>query len=189
MQIAEITRAETSRRAELLSVSSYAVHLDLTCGDKVFLSTSVVTFDCSEPGADSYADLVAQTVHEITLNGKAIDQDTACAQGRIALPGLAASNELRVVADCEYTFDSKGMHRAVDTADGNVYCYTNFEPADARRVFANFEQPDLKASFSFTVTAPEHWTVLSNQPAPVPERPATERRPGLFRRRRRCRRT
>jgi aminopeptidase N len=169
MQIAEITRAETSHRANLLTVESYAVELDLTCGDKVFRSTSVIIFECAQPGAASYADLVAETVHEITLNGRPIDPDIACADGRIALPGLAAHNELRVVADCTYTTDSKGMHRAVDSADGKTYCYSNFEPADARSVYANFEQPDLKATFTFTVIAPAHWTVLSNQPAPDPE--------------------
>ena len=169
MPIAEITRAETSHRASLLTVDSYTVELDLTCGDKVFRSTSVIVFDCAEPGTPSYADLVAETVHEIMLNGTPIDPETACADGRIALPGLAAHNELRVVADCGYATDSKGMHRATDSADGKVYCYTNFEPADARRVYANFEQPDLKATFAFSVTAPAHWTVLSNQPAPEPK--------------------
>jgi aminopeptidase N len=169
MHIAEITRQETSERAALLAVDSYTVHLDLTRGDKVFGSTSVIVFDCAEPGAASYADLVAETVHEITLNGAPIDPAAACADGRIALPGLAARNELRIVADCGYAADAKGMHRAVDSADGNVYCYTNCEPADARRIFANFEQPDLKAAFSFRVTAPAHWVVLSNQPAPEPD--------------------
>ncbi|HUD80856.1 MAG TPA: aminopeptidase N [Streptosporangiaceae bacterium] len=169
MQIAEITRAETSHRADLLTVSSYTVDLDLTCGDKVFRSTSEISFQCAEPGARSYADLVAETVREITLNGEALDPDQVCAEGRILLPALAEQNELRVVADCAYTADSKGMHRAVDSADGKIYCYTNCEPADARRVFANFEQPDLKASFTFRVTAPAHWVVLSNQPAPEPE--------------------
>jgi aminopeptidase N len=169
MQIAEITRHETSHRADLLTVGSYSVELDLTRGEKIFRSTSVIRFDCAEPGAATYADLVAESVREITLNGDHIDPMTACADGRIALTGLAASNELRVVADCAYTADSKGMHRAVDSADGKVYCYTNFEPADARRVYANFEQPDLKATFAFHVIAPAHWTVLSNQPTPEPE--------------------
>jgi aminopeptidase N len=169
MQIAEITRHETSHRAELLSVRSYSVELDLTCGDKVFRSTSVIEFDAAEPGASTYADLVAETVHEIMLNGRPIDPEQAWADGRIALTDLAGRNELRVVADCAYTADSKGMHRAVDSADGRVYCYTNFEPADARRAYANFEQPDLKAEFTFHVVAPAHWTVLSNQPAPAPE--------------------
>ncbi|MGO8956804.1 MAG: aminopeptidase N [Streptosporangiaceae bacterium] len=169
MQIAEITRNETSHRAGLLRVDSYDIQLDLTRGEKIFRSVSVITFDCAEPGASSYADLVAETVHEITLNGTPIDPETACADGRIALPALAARNELRVVADCRYTFDAKGMHRATDSADGRVYCYTNLEPADARRVYANFEQPDLKATFTFHITAPAGWIVLSNQPTPAPE--------------------
>jgi len=169
MPIAEITRHETAERARLLHVDEYDIHLDLTRGDKLFRSTSVITFQCAEPGADSYADLVAADVIEITLNGDAIDPEDACADGRIALAGLAANNELRVVADCAYTYDSKGMHRAIDSSDGRVYLYTNFEPADARSVYANFEQPDLKASFTFHVTAPQDWIVLSNQPAPAPE--------------------
>jgi aminopeptidase N len=169
MPIAEITRHETAERARLLHVDEYDIHLDLTRGDKLFRSTSVITFQCAEPGAGSYADLIAADVIEITLNGDAIDPEDACADGRIALAGLAANNELRVVADCAYTYDSKGMHRAIDSSDGRVYLYTNFEPADARSVYANFEQPDLKASFTFHVTAPQDWIVLSNQPAPAPE--------------------
>jgi aminopeptidase N len=169
MPIAEITRHECAERARLLRVDSYDVELDLTRGDKVFRSTSVISFDCAEPGADSYADLVAAQVVEISLNGTAVDPAAAYADGRIALTGLAARNELRVVADCAYTYDAKGMHRAIDSADGRVYLYTNFEPADARSVYACFEQPDLKGSFTFHVTAPGHWTVISNQPTPEAE--------------------
>src|SRR5580658_1040348 len=103
MPTAEITRRETAERARLLRVHGYDVLLDLTRGDKVFRSTSVITFDCAEPGASSYADLVAAEVVEISLNGEPVDPDTAYADGRIALAGLAAHNELRVVADCLYT--------------------------------------------------------------------------------------
>jgi aminopeptidase N len=168
MPIAEITRAETRERARLLQVDSYDVTLDLTRGDKIFGSTSVIRFDCAEPGAASHADLVAETVHEVVLNGEPLDP-AACANGRIPLPGLATHNELRVVADCAYTNSDKGMHRSADSADGRVYTYANFEPAYARGVYANFEQPDLKAAFTFHITAPAHWTVLSNQPTPEPE--------------------
>jgi aminopeptidase N len=169
MPIAEITRAETSERARLLYVHSYDVALHLTRGDTVFGSVSVIRFDCREPGAASHADLVAEAVHEVTLNGTALDPARVWADGRIALAGLAAENELRVVADCAYTNSGTGMHRGVDSADGKVYLYAKFEPAYARSVYANFEQPDLKAAFTFHVTAPAHWTVLSNQPAPEPE--------------------
>jgi aminopeptidase N len=187
MPIAEITRAESAVRAALLRVDSYHVSLDLTQGEKIFGSTSVIRFSCREPGADSYADLVAEQVHSITLNGREIDPDAAYAEGRIALTGLAAENELRVVASCAYGTDGGGLGRYTDSADGKVYTYSNCEPSDARRIFADFEQPDLKAVFHVEVTAPAHWTVLGNTPAPEPERdeadgavatwsfPATER--------------
>jgi aminopeptidase N len=168
MPIAEITKDETSERAKLLSVNSYHVELDLTGGPGTFRSVSVIKFDCVRPGTASYADLIAETVHEITLNGTSVDPATAYANGRITLSGLAEQNELRVVADCEYG-DGGGLQRSEDLADGRVYVYTQFEPADARRVYANFEQPDLKAEFTFQVTVPEQWVVFSNQaPEPAP---------------------
>jgi aminopeptidase N len=168
VQTAEITRDETSQRARLLRVESYDIELDLTRGEDVFGSVSVITFNCAEPGASTHADLVAQSVHEITLNGSPVDPATSYADGRIALSGLAAHNELRVVADCGYGTSGNGLQRSVDSADGRVYTFTHFEAAHARTAFANFEQPDLKAAFTFHVLVPSGWTVLSNQPAPKP---------------------
>jgi aminopeptidase N len=169
MAIAEITKTESAQRASLLSVHSYAVTLDLTRDDGEFGSVAVIRFDCAEPGARSYADLVASAVHEITLNGVALDPVQVCADGRITLPDLAASNELRVVADFGYTGDGSALHRSTDSADGKVYCFTQLFPADARRVFGCFDQPDLKAEFGITVSAPTGWVVLSNMPAPAAE--------------------
>jgi aminopeptidase N len=169
MPIAEITRAETEVRAALLRVDSYDVALDLTRGAEVFGSTCVIRFGCRQPGASTYVDLIAVEVGEITLNGTSVDPAGAVADGRIVLRGLAENNVLRVAADCRYSRDGTGLHRAVDSADAKVYTYTKFEPAYARRVFANFEQPDLKSTFTFHVTAPAHWAVLSNHPAPEPE--------------------
>jgi aminopeptidase N len=163
VQAAEITRNETSERARLLRVESYDIELDLTRGEEVFGSVSVITFDCAEPGASSYADLVAQTVHEITLNGSPVDP-AAHSNGRIALTGLTARNELRIVADCAYGSGGAGLQRSADSADGRVYTFTEFEAAHARTVFANFEQPDLKAAFTFHVLVPVTWVVISNQP-------------------------
>jgi aminopeptidase N len=168
VQTAEITRDETSERARLLRVGSYDIELDLTRGEDVFGSVSVITFDCAEPGASTHVDLVAHAVHEITLNGSPVDPATACAGDRIALTGLAAHNELRVVADCGYGTGGSGLQRSVDSADGRVYTFTQFEAAHARTAFANFEQPDLKAAFTFHVLVPSGWVVISNQPAPEP---------------------
>jgi aminopeptidase N len=169
MQVADITRDETAQRAALLRVDSYDVELDLTGGAESFRSTSVIAFDCAQPGAASYADLIAERVIEITLNGASLDPAAVYAQGRIALTGLAARNELRVVADCGFAGDGSGMMRTQDSADGRVYLSTQFEAAGARKVFACFEQPDLKAGFTFHVKVPEPCIVVSNQPASRPE--------------------
>jgi aminopeptidase N len=168
MPIAEITRTQSADRARLLRVESYHVALDLTQGEQTFGSTAVIRFSCAEPGSESYADLVAETVHEISLNGRALDPAQVHRDGRIALSGLEAENELRVSASCAYGTDGGGLGRYTDSADGKVYTYTNCEPSDARRVFANFEQPDLKAVFHMQVTAPAGWTVLANTAAPTP---------------------
>ncbi len=163
-----LTRDEARARAEVLDVESYSVDLDLTTSDTTFGSTTVIRFSCSQPGASTFADLVGATIHELTLNGERIDPTTAYHDNRIALEGLQAENELRVVADCTYSRTGEGLHRFVDPADRRVYTYTQFEVPDARRVYTTFEQPDLKATFTFTVTAPEAWKVVSNAATPTP---------------------
>ena len=163
-----LTRDEAATRAALLDVTSYSIDLDLTTGDKTFASTTTLEFSCTQPGAETFADLVGAVVHEITLNGESIDPATAYADSRIALTGLAAENTLVVRADCAYSHTGEGLHRFVDPVDGRVYLYSQFEVPDARRVFTTFEQPDLKSVFRFRVTAPEDWKVVSNAPTPEP---------------------
>ncbi|WP_432039228.1 aminopeptidase N, partial [Streptomyces cucumeris] len=167
-----LTRDEAQQRARLLTVDSYEIDLDLSGAQEggTYRSVTSVRFDAAEAGAGTFIDLVAPTVHEVVLNGEALDAAEVFADSRIALPGLLAGrNELRVVATCAYTNTGEGLHRFVDPVDQQAYLYTQFEVPDARRVFASFEQPDLKATFRFTVTAPEGWTVISNSPTPEPE--------------------
>lgn len=167
-----LTREEAQQRAKLLTVDSYEIDLDLSGAQEggTFRSVTTVRFDSVENGAQSFIDLVAPTVHEITLNGDHLDADEVFKDSRIALPGiLDGRNILRVVADCAYTNTGEGLHRFVDPVDQQAYLYTQFEVPDARRVFASFEQPDLKATFQFTVKAPTGWTVISNSPTPEPK--------------------
>src|SRR3954447_10776781 len=164
-----LTREEAAARAALLDVSSYAIDLDLTRGDKTFASTTTIRFTCREPGAETFADLVDAIVHEITLNGRRLDEASAYQNSRITLSDLQAENELVVRADCTYSHSGEGLHRFVDPVDSRIYLYTQFEVPDARRVFATFEQPDLKSVFTWTVTAPAGWKVVSNAPTPEPE--------------------
>jgi aminopeptidase N len=162
-----LTRAEARERAELITVESYDVSLDLTRGGKVFGSTTTVKFS-AKPGSSTFIDAVTAAVHSVTLNGRSLDPDTVADGVRVQLPELAEDNELTIVADAPYMNTGEGLHRFVDPVDNEVYLYTQFEVPDSRRMFAVFEQPDLKAAFTFTVTAPSHWDVISNSPTPVP---------------------
>ena len=168
-----LTREEAAARADLLAVDAYDVALDLSraadAAQETFRSTTTVHFR-ADPGATTFIDLIAPRVHSIVLNGRELDPAGAHVDSRIVLGDLAPDNELTVVADCAYMRTGEGLHRFTDPADGETYLYSQFEVPDARRVFAVFEQPDLKAPFAFTVSVPEGWTVLSNSPTPAPAR-------------------
>jgi aminopeptidase N len=160
-------RDEARERARLLDVTSYDVALDLTDGagapgEGTFRSTATVRFTCTEPGAASYLDLTAPSVRSVVLNGTSLDVGEVFDGNRIALPGLAADNELVVDADAAYMRTGEGLHRFVDPVDGGVYLYTQFETFDAHRMYACFDQPDLKAVFRLSVHAPAGWVCVSN---------------------------
>ncbi|PLS31711.1 aminopeptidase N [Bifidobacterium margollesii] len=157
---ANLTRIEAEERAAIVSNAAYAIDLDLTVGPKTFGSTTTITFD-AEPGSATFLDLIAESVESVTLNGVELPADVV-ADSRIELTGLDAHNTVTVKALCRYSTTGEGLHRSVDPSDGNVYLYTQFEVPDARRVFAVFDQPDIKATFDFTVTAPQSWDVISN---------------------------
>jgi len=165
-----LTRDEARERALLLEVESYHVELDLTGGDTAFGSVSTVRFRCARPGSSTFIDLSAPRVHEITLNGDPVPLQRFDGN-RIVLDGLAADNELRVAADCAYSRSGEGLHRFADPADGGVYMYSDLETFDAHRIYACFDQPDLKARFALRVNARPGWQVISNMaPATQPRR-------------------
>ncbi len=157
-----LTRADAQARAALLQVDDYRVELDLTTGPETFTITTAVTFGCREPGASSWIDFVGASVGSAVLNGVALDVSGYREDEGIALPELAGRNELRVEAVGRYMNTGEGLHRFVDPVDGGVYLYSQFETADAKRLFPCFDQPDLKARYTMTVTAPQDWKVVSN---------------------------
>ncbi|MEO5651688.1 MAG: aminopeptidase N [Marmoricola sp.] len=164
-----LTREEAHTRAQVLSVDSYTVELDLTTSDRTFASTTTIEFSCARPGAGTFVDLVNATISSLSLNGRSLDPAEVYSDSRIQLEDLQETNTLVVAADLPYSRTGEGLHRFVDPADDRVYTYSQFEVPDARRVFATFEQPDLKSEFNFRVTAPENWKVVSNAPTPEPE--------------------
>jgi aminopeptidase N len=169
-----LTRDDAQRRAALLEVESYAIELDLTNGigapgEGTFRSKSTVRFRSREASASSWVDLIADAVHSAELNGQPLDVSDYQEADGIPLSALAERNELTVEASCRYMNTGEGVHRFVDPVDKGVYLYTQFETADAKRMFACFDQPDLKAVYQLTVTAPKDWKVISNAEAEFTE--------------------
>ncbi|MEU1805147.1 aminopeptidase N [Streptomyces sp. NPDC019937] len=160
-----LTREEAQIRARLIEVHRYTIDLDLTRGDEHFGSTTTIRFQTREAGADTFVELNPVALHRAVLDGQdlALDPAGVIADGRLPLTGLAeGEHELRVETDMAYSHTGEGMHRFTDPADGETYLYTMCCMADAPRVFAAFDQPDLKAVFDVRVTAPPWWTVLGN---------------------------
>ncbi|MEV8147581.1 aminopeptidase N [Arthrobacter sp. NPDC080073] len=160
-----LARAEAATRSALISTHSYDVSLDVReaadAGVPGYTSRSVINFS-AEPGSSTFLDFIHGGVHSVFLNGKGLDVAEVVDGDRIHLRNLQAENQVTVTGTALYSRSGEGMHRFVDPADGQCYLYTQYEPADARRVFADFEQPDLKAEFTFHVMAPSGWHVASN---------------------------
>jgi aminopeptidase N len=160
--VASLTRTEAEERGALLDVDRYDIEVDLRglLEGEVLESVSTIAFTCRQPGAATFVDCVAD-VRRATLNGRDLDLSTV-ERGRIPLPDLAAENVLVVSAAQPDTGSGAGVLRTVDPSDKLVYVWTSFEADDARRLWACFDQPDLKAPHAFTVLAPDTWTVTSN---------------------------
>ncbi|MFS0716513.1 aminopeptidase N [Arthrobacter sp. 1P04PC] len=161
-----LTREEAAARSALITTHSYDVSLDVRqAADPTvagYPSRSVITFAAAEPGSSTFLDFISSEVHSVFLNGKGLPVADVVEGSRIRLDNLQAENQVTVTGTALYSTSGEGMHRFFDPADGQCYLYTQYEPADARRVFANFEQPDLKAEFTFHVMAPSGWQVASN---------------------------
>jgi aminopeptidase N len=169
VSVPNLTQEQAVERAALLDVDSYTVDLDLTDGagkpgEGTFRSTTTARFSCHRPGVSSWIDLVAAEIRAATLNGAALDIAGYDEANGIALPALAAENEVIIEADGRYMNTGEGLHRFADPVDGCVYLYTQFETADAKRMYACFDQPDLKAVHRIRVVAPADWVVVSNAP-------------------------
>jgi aminopeptidase N len=156
-----LTQKEAAERAGLVSTKSYLVELDVTEGEKTFRSKTTISFG-GKAGSSTFIDAQTASVESIVLNGVSLDPKTHSDNVRIQLPGLESENILVIEAHGIYSNSGEGLHRFVDPVDGEVYLYTQFEVPDSRRMFPVFEQPDLKATFEFKITAPSNWEVISN---------------------------
>ncbi len=170
-----ITRAEAQQRSTLIKAHSYRVLVDLSgrgvdgnplnSPEVNFLATTTVHF--SSGSGSTWIDMIADEMVEATLDGVALPLE-AHDGVRLFFDVNEGDHELIVTAIARYSRTGEGLHRFVDPADQKIYLYTQFETADARRMFACFDQPDQKATFELSVIAPHHWKVYSNSPTQKP---------------------
>ena len=175
--VRNLTQVEATERARLLDVTGYDINLDLSTAvqatSRTFRSVTEVRFGCTEPGATTFIEVAAESVRSATLNGAQVDISGWSAEKGLPLSGLDAENTLVVDADFGYSNSGQGLHRTVDPVDGETYLYSQFETADAQKVFACFDQPDLKSVYTWHATVPDHWRLVSNMPVER-EEPAGE---------------
>ena len=167
--VRNLTQLEAAERARLLDVTAYDITLDLTDGtggpgDGTFRSVTEVRFTSTEPGASTFIEIAAERLRSVRLNGLDVDTSGWSAEKGLPLAAVAADNTLVVDADFSYSNSGQGLHRSVDPVDKEVYLYSQFETIDAQRVFACFDQPDLKSVYTWHATVPSHWKVVSNSP-------------------------
>ena len=156
-----LQHAEAQARFALLDVTDYDVRLDLASDEETFRSVTTIRFDSR--GGPTFLDLKPVRVHEIRLNGTPLNPDLL-QRGRLPLETAVGSNELVVDAVMGFRNDGEGLHRSVDPADGKHYVYGMSFMDAAPSIFACFDQPDLKAPYTFHVTAPKDWVVVGNAP-------------------------
>ncbi|WP_446664972.1 aminopeptidase N [Flexivirga sp. B27] len=168
--MAALLRTEAEHRASLVGAVTYDLALDFTLGEQIFGSAVTIRFDCATPGASTFLEFMPHEIGSITLNGNEIDPSQVM-DGRLWLDRLEAHNEVVVEATMSYVRDGEGMHRAVDPQDGQAYLYGSPASSTAGKIFACFEQPDLKAPYTVRVKAPQEWRVVANG---VASGPATE---------------
>ena len=158
-----ISRSEAFARSKHLAVESYDVFLDVTGTGDTFFARSTVKFNCNNLEYETFIDSVALRVISATLNGAPVNLNGYDGQ-TIFLESLSSENELVIEVEVPYSKTGEGLQKSLDPVDNETYLYSQGETAFIRKMFPCFDQPDLKATFTLSVLAPQHWQVISNNP-------------------------
>ena len=158
-----ISRTEALERSNHISIESYEVFLDVTGTGETFFARTTVTFSCNQTGYNSFIDAVAVRVISATLNGSPVDTNGFDGQ-TIYLNNLQSENALVIEVETYYSKNGEGLQKSIDPVDNETYLYSQGETAHIRKMYPCFDQPNLKATFSLSVLAPQHWEVVSNSP-------------------------
>jgi aminopeptidase N len=156
-----LSQDDAAARSARVSNVDYALEFTLT-GNPGFSGVTTASFDLTDNAAPLTIDLDKASVKSVTVNGKQVQTQYNNWFVTIAAADLAKGRNTVVIAyERLHSTNGEGLHRMVDPVDGRVYTYSHFEPAAAHQMFAVFDQPDLKATYQVTATAPADWQVVS----------------------------
>jgi aminopeptidase N len=158
-----LTESEAQERATRVSDVSYDINLDLVANNSTYHGDTTVRFNTTGQGA-LFLDFRGKAIDLLEVNGERLEPDWNGYRLTLPAQSVTGSMTVRVVYLNDYDTTGDGFHRFVDPEDSAEYVYTNFEPYEAHRLFPCFDQPDIKARYDFTVTAPPSWMVFSNAP-------------------------
>ena len=158
---AYLSEADAMARSARVSNVDYVLDFTLT-GKENFAGTTTVSFDLKDTDSALSIDLDKATVKSVSINGKQVPIRYNNWFVTLA-PEYLAKGRNTVTIDYEraHSTNGEGLHRMVDPVDGRVYTYSHFEPAAAHQMFAVFDQPDLRATYTVTVNAPSDWHVVT----------------------------
>ncbi len=154
-----LLRTEAEERAGAVSDVAYSLHLDLDRGAKAFKGDVTITFD--HHGGDTFIEWLGGHIEQMSVNGSAIEPEWDGERISLRAAQLEVHNEVRIAYERPFDHTGEGFHRFIDSEDGAEYMYTQFEPYSAHRVFPCFDQPDIKATYAVSVTAPTEWAIVT----------------------------
>ena len=161
-----LSQEQAFKRSARVSQVNYKLNFTLT-GAENFAATSTINFDLTDNKQALTIDLNEANVTRLIINGVTLSAkqiNDSYNNWFITLPAKQlkqGANTVTVDFTRKHSTNGEGLHRFKDPVDGKVYLYSHFEPAAAQQMFALFDQPDLKATFELTVSAPKNWTVFS----------------------------
>jgi aminopeptidase N len=157
----DLSQEQAFMRSERVSNVDYDLTFDLTGGES-FSAISVINFDLTDAKSPLTLDLDEAIITQLVVNGKKVTANYNNWFITLASNNLKEGyNTVAVSFERKHSTDGEGLHRFADPVDGRVYLYSHFEPAAAHQMFASFDQPDLKANYQMTVSAPAKWQVFS----------------------------
>ncbi len=159
-----LTEAEAAERARRVQNVRYTLHLSLTSKAETYQGELAAEFEITAKGHEPlFLDFTGKEVRSLLVNGKSVPKPEHTAH-RVVLPEELLKEENRVVVAYEnaYSHTGSGFHQFLDPEDGREYIFSDFEPFNAHQLFPCFDQPDLKASYDVSVTAPADWAIVSN---------------------------